>query len=182
MTQPVIYIHGEGSSGNTETAANLRNILADGYTVISPTYDCSAPLEAAEQLKALYAEHASTQPVIVGTSLGGFFANYLARVCNARAVIVNPSLTPSKSLQKYGETVETLAGYQRLEALELVQTNLPPRVVVIGMKDDVVDPRTNGLLLKNQTQTVLLEMGHRIEPAFYNTIAGLIRQLAVLPR
>jgi predicted esterase len=37
MSQPVIYVHGYGSSGNTDTAINLRRILGEGFEVISPT-------------------------------------------------------------------------------------------------------------------------------------------------
>jgi predicted esterase YcpF (UPF0227 family) len=181
MTQLVLYLHGYGSTGSTDTAVNLRRALADGFTVLSPSYDFSDPLAAARQLESLMAEHAAAAPVVVGTSLGGFFANYLARVCNARAVLVNPALKPSGSLHKYDESAATLAGYAQLEATEKAQAHRPERVVVIGTRDEVVDPRTNGLTLKDEAQTVMLDMGHRIEPAYVETIAGLVRALAAAP-
>jgi predicted esterase YcpF (UPF0227 family) len=181
MTQLVLYLHGYGSTGDTDTAVNLRRALADDFTVLSPSYDGSDPVAAALQLEALMVTHASAAPVLIGTSLGGFFANYLARVCNVRAVLINPALAPSSSLHKHGENAATLAGYQQLEAAEKVQVHRPARVVVIGLRDDVVDPRTNGLLLKDDVQTVMLDMGHRVEPAYVETIAGLARQLAAMP-
>jgi len=175
MKPTVIYIHGYGSTGATDTAKNLRSILANEVELISPTYDGSEPLAAAQQLEALVRETAGGTLLIVGTSLGGFFANYLARVCNVPAILVNPSLRPSASLHKYGESPSALAGYTQLESAEALQTTFPKRLVVVGTRDTVVDPRTNGLTLREAT--VLLDMGHRIEPAFYETIAGLILQM-----
>jgi predicted esterase YcpF (UPF0227 family) len=107
---------------------------------------------------------------------------YLSCICNARAVAINPALTPSKSLYKHREDVSAEADYRQLEASAAAKTDLPSRVVVIGMSDDVGDPRTNGLLLKEETQTVLLDMGNQIELPYYAMIAGLVRQLAVTAR
>lgn len=178
MTRPIIYVHGYGSSGNTDTAVNLRRILGNDHTVISPSYDGSKPVEAARLLEDLVAQHAAEKPVVVGTSLGGFFANFLALTAGVDAVIVNPTLTPSSSLVKYGESLEVLTAYKELQARAAAAPHKPQRVVVVGMRDDVVDPHTNGLQLKDVSSTVMLEMGHRIEPAFYGTIADLARKLA----
>lgn len=176
MSQPVIYVHGYGSSGNTETAVNLRRLLGNEFEVISPTYDGATPLEAARLLEGVLQENPSA--IVVGTSLGGFFANYLALTWNVRAVIVNPSLRPSATLHKYGENERVLAAYKDLEAMTDLAQHRPPRIVVVGLRDDVVDPRSNGLTLKDGVTTVMLDMGHRIAPAFYDTIAGLVLQQA----
>lgn len=181
MTRPILYIHGYGSSGNTDTAINLRRILGEGFDLVSPTYDGSRPLEAAQLLEQALAQlrtQYAAKPVVVGTSLGGFFANYLAVTCDVAAIIVNPSLSPSASLHKYGEGPEALAGYQVLEQRIDAATRRPERIVVVGTRDDVVDPHTNGLKLQGVNSTIMLDMGHRIEPAYYETIAGLARQLA----
>jgi predicted esterase YcpF (UPF0227 family) len=176
--RPVIYFHGYGSTGNTDTAKNLRAILAGEFDVISPTYDCSDPLAARDQLQALVAGFGPDKPILVGTSLGGFFANLMSRLCDLPAVVVNPSLRPSGSLHKYGEDATALAGYQALEAQEHAQPARPPRIVVLGTRDDVVDPHANGAQLTGNTDTVWLNMGHRIAPEFYGVIAELVRKLA----
>jgi predicted esterase YcpF (UPF0227 family) len=182
MTRPILYVHGYGSSGNTDTAINLRRILGAGFDLVSPTYDGSKPVEAAQLLEQalaqLHAQYAPVKPVVVGTSLGGFFANYLALTADVDAVIVNPSLRPSASLHKYGEGPDVLAAYQALEQRIDLSPHRPQRIVVVGTRDDVVDPHTNGLQMAEVSSTVMLDMGHRIEPAFYDTIAGLARQLA----
>lgn len=176
--RPVIYIHGYGSSGLTETATNLRRVLANEFEVISPTYDGSKPDHSMAVLEVCFQLLRARSPILVGTSLGGFFANALSRKFDVPAVIVNPSIQPSGSLHKYGEDAKVLAAYQSLEAQERARLNEPRRVVVLGSRDEVVDPRTNGMLLKGNTETVWVDMGHRIEPAFYGTIADLVRGLA----
>lgn len=176
--RPVIYIHGYGSSGQTETAVNLRRILANEFEVVAPSYDGSRPDIAMAILETTFQLLQAKSPIVVGTSLGGFFANALSRRFNAPAVIVNPATKPSTSLHKYGEDANVLATYERFEAQVDAQPHRPSRVVVLGSRDDVVDPRANGLLLKDNTETVWLDMGHRIEPAFYETIATLVRATA----
>lgn len=176
--RPVIYIHGYGSSGLTETAQNLKRILANEFQVVAPTYDASRPDMGLAILETTFMLLQARSPIVVGTSLGGFFANYLSRKFNVPAVIVNPALSPSTSLQKYGEDSKVLESFKRFETQIEAQSHRPARVVVLGSRDDVVDPRTNGLLLKDNTETVWLDMGHRIEPAFYDTIADIIRKTA----
>lgn len=175
--RPVIYVHGYGSTGNTDTAKNLRATLLGEFDVISPTYDCSDPLAARDQLTALVDSMKQDNPIIVGTSLGGFFANLVSRLCDIPVIAVNPSTLPSGSLSKYGENAVALAGYQQLEEQERSQGTSPRRIVVLGKRDDVVNPHTNGATLTGNTETVWLDMGHRIEPAFYDTIANLVRKL-----
>ena len=175
--RPVIYVHGYGSTGNTETAKNLRAVLAGEFEVMSPTYNCSDPLAARNQLVALVDSVKEHRPIIVGTSLGGFFANLVSRLCAIPVVAVNPAMQPSASLHKYGENDIALAGYKALEDEEQAQAVQPQRVVVLGSRDDVVNPHDNGAQLTANTETVWLDMGHRIEPAFYGTIAELIRSI-----
>jgi predicted esterase YcpF (UPF0227 family) len=176
--RPVIYVHGYGSTGNTETAKNLRATFVGDFDVISPTYDCSNPRAARDQLTSLVESLKQDKPIIVGTSLGGFFANLVARLCDIPVIAVNPSTQPSGSLHKYGENAEALAGYQELEEQERSQETLPRRIVILGSRDDVVNPHTNGARLTGNTETVWLDMGHRIEPVFYGTIANFVRKLA----
>lgn len=175
MQNTVIYLHGYGSNGSTDTAKGLRALLADSCEVISPTYDWSKPHGAVAGLTDLYRAHAADQPILVGTSLGGFYANYLARALNAPAVIVNPALYPSTSLAKYGESTETLAGYAELERQEAAQLSKPSRIIVLGTHDELLDHTKNGLLVQDAA-IEWLDMGHRIDPKCYGTIGAFIRR------
>ena len=38
---------------------------------------------------------------MIGSSLGGFYATYVAQVCGCRAVLLNPAVDPARDLAKY---------------------------------------------------------------------------------
>jgi pimeloyl-ACP methyl ester carboxylesterase len=178
MKPILIYIHGYGSSGNSDTARNLRELLENDFNVITPTYNGSNPIEAAMTLNAAVETAGADKAVIAGTSLGGFFANYLARKHNRPAVIVNPALTPSQALAGFHKSQPILDAYVRLEAEERAFTAMPPRQVVVGVNDDTVNPMENGMKMEGVADVTAITMGHRVEPAFYGLIVQLIRKMA----
>jgi predicted esterase YcpF (UPF0227 family) len=86
-------------------------------------YACPAlpPLaaEAIAAIEALLARHAGARVCFVGSSLGGYYATYLAEKHDARAVLVNPAIEPHVGLRAYlGEqkNFHTGAPYQLTEA------------------------------------------------------------------
>ena len=178
MVQKVLYIHGYGSNGNTETAKNLRAALGPDFDVVSPSYDGSSPGTAAFMLQATCLKSFPNKPIVVGTSLGGFFANYLSRALHLSGVIINPSLHPSTSLQKYGESADTLDTYAALEAAEQRFISSPSRIVILGTQDDILDHAKNGLMLEHEAEVILVPMGHRVDPAHIETVADAVRKLA----
>lgn len=96
MMPKIIYIHGFMSSGESEKAKQLREYFPNA-TVISPDFSPS-PKEVIQQLRNIIAP--GIQPTIaVGTSLGGFYALYLANYVGIPSFIINPSLEPHVSLQ-----------------------------------------------------------------------------------
>jgi predicted esterase YcpF (UPF0227 family) len=38
---------------------------------------------------------------VIGSSLGGFYATYVAQACDCRAVLLNPAISPERGLAKY---------------------------------------------------------------------------------
>lgn len=82
----IIYLHGYGSSGQSNTVELLRKSLPDHYHVEAPDIPVD-PVEALPYLKKLCADCQS--PIIIGTSLGGMYAQQLTdalfRIC------VNPA-------------------------------------------------------------------------------------------
>lgn len=177
MKPVLIYLHGYGSSGTSETATGLRRLLENEFEIITPTYNGANPIEAAMTLDDAVGSAPSDRVVIAGTSLGGFFANYLARKHGLPAVMVNPTLKPSESLAEFHKAQPILDAYIRLEAEEKEFTAMPPREVVVGLNDEVVNPAEHGLTLKNVADILEIPMGHRVEPEFYGVIAKVIQEL-----
>ena len=174
----IAYIHGFNSAPNTKTFIGLKERLPDLH-VVSLEYDYINPDPAYLNLLAQAEELLTEDPdiVFVGTSLGGFWAHKLSVRFNATCVLVNPSIHPCVSLQKYiGDNVN----YSTSEIKTLTKSNCDsykkyeedvnlfiPRsrtVVVLGMKDDVLDPSETEAFFKDAAEIIKIEdMGHRVE-------------------
>ena len=100
----IIYIHGFKSSGESEKSKQLKAAFPDD-TVVAPDFSPN-PAEAVKQLHALIAKHLEPT-IIVGTSLGGFYATYLAVMYDVSAFIINPALEPHVSL------IDKVGNYKR---------------------------------------------------------------------
>jgi len=89
----IVYIHGFGSCGESNKVKLLKNYFKN---VVSFNLDPS-PKKAINQLIP-YAKPSNT---LIGSSLGGYYAIYLAEKYGLKAVLLNPSLKPYKTLKKY---------------------------------------------------------------------------------
>ncbi|HEY4072741.1 MAG TPA: YqiA/YcfP family alpha/beta fold hydrolase [Herbaspirillum sp.] len=85
---------------------------------------------------------------IVGSSLGGFYATWLAQRLDCRAVLLNPAVQPPRDLQQYvgvttqyhsNEPFEFKAGYMaELQALTVPAISRPERYFLIAATGDEV--------------------------------------------
>lgn len=95
----ILYIHGFNSAGYGDKINYLKKAFGP-RNIIAPTLDYD-PREAVAQLEFLVdAIKDKDRLYIFGTSLGGFYALYLAEKFKVAAVLINPSIDPYKSLQK----------------------------------------------------------------------------------
>jgi uncharacterized protein len=97
-----IYLHGFNSGGTSSKASQLRSMLAP-VPVLSPTYPAHKATRAVSFLRdyisAAKREQTHATPlVLIGSSLGGFYAQTLAREFAARIVLINPSIAPDETL------------------------------------------------------------------------------------
>ncbi len=99
----LIYLHGFNSS----PASHKANLLRD-YMVARGEADqfaCPAlshwPKEAIAQVEKWIAQHQKQNITLIGSSLGGYYAIYLAEKYKLKAVLVNPAVKPAVSLESY---------------------------------------------------------------------------------
>lgn len=59
------------------------------------------PVQAAELLRELIEPLRNHKPVLIGSSLGGFYATWLAETYGLRAALVNPAVRPYELLRRY---------------------------------------------------------------------------------
>src|SRR4051812_38422900 len=100
LSMKMIYLHGFNSAGSSSTAQKLKKILPD---IITPTINYYSPDSANSQIKtlieSLFIEDKDI--VLIGTSLGGFWALYFAQQYKLRCIVNNPSIKPWKTLERY---------------------------------------------------------------------------------
>jgi predicted esterase YcpF (UPF0227 family) len=121
----LLYIHGFLSSPQSAKARLtqewLREYRPDWH------YECPAlssyPVQARATLENTCARLGCNDAVyLIGSSLGGFWATYLAERYGFPAVLVNPAVHPQR---RFGELVgQTLKNYHTAETYRLTQADL----------------------------------------------------------
>jgi predicted esterase YcpF (UPF0227 family) len=145
----ILYIHGFNSSGNSGKVAALRSAFSD-MEVSSPTFSHRAGETASrvsDETKLLMRRHAG-EVVIVGTSMGGFWANWAASLMGLRAVLINPALHPSQTLRMaIGQEMEPGVVWSQENCDEYVEFERQgsdrmrqPMTVMVALDDEVIQP------------------------------------------
>lgn len=101
MTTSILYIHGLNSSPASLKASLLRRAmqqlgLQEQLRVPALHHH---PRQAIAQLETLVAELG--RPVLVGSSLGGYYATYLAQRHGLPALLINPAVHPHLRFDGY---------------------------------------------------------------------------------
>jgi len=95
-----MYLHGFNSSPQSHKAQVLERYLADQG--LGAEYACPAlPPLASDAIRAIEARIKGSEVSFVGSSLGGFYATYLAEKYGARAALINPAIDPHIGLRAY---------------------------------------------------------------------------------
>jgi len=102
MAFSIVYIHGFNSSPQSHKAQQFRQWIAEHHPDITLHIPALKPfpLDAIKQLEdlaALNPHHTG----FIGSSLGGFYAVWLAEKFHACAVLINPAVRPFDSLARY---------------------------------------------------------------------------------
>lgn len=93
----IIYIHGFRSSGDSGKAGLMKDVFTD-TKVLSPTLSAH-PAEAIGQIEGLL-KVLSGRTLLVGTSLGGFYALYLSCKHGIACCAINPAWQADNSLAR----------------------------------------------------------------------------------
>ena len=76
----------------------IKNNFSDTKLIIPNIADKFS--EAIPQLNKLVSEDLSESKSFIGSSLGGFFATYFAELYEQKAVVINPAINPSNSIEQ----------------------------------------------------------------------------------
>ncbi|MET3433165.1 putative esterase YcpF (UPF0227 family) [Herbaspirillum seropedicae] len=99
----ILYLHGFRSSPQSYKARLMGQRMAD--LGLQEHYLCpqlpASPAAAIALAGALVAQVEPAQLTVVGSSLGGFYATWLAERLGCRAVLLNPAVKPPRDLESY---------------------------------------------------------------------------------
>jgi predicted esterase YcpF (UPF0227 family) len=149
----IVYLHGFNSSPASHKAQVFKSYLQGRG--LAHLYACPAlpdtPAEAIRAIERVIEGQDARKLTFLGSSLGGFYATYLAEKLDCRAVLINPAITPHVGLEAYlgpqknlhsGQPYElTRAHLEGWRAL-LVERIDPERyLLLLETGDDVLDWR-----------------------------------------
>ena len=152
MSGSILYIHGFNSAPESTKASQLATVMQRiglGHDLHVPALH-HHPREAIAQLQASIDELG--RPLLVGSSLGGYYATYLAEQLGLKALVINPAVSPHRMFDGYlgtqtnhysGETWElTLDHVAALAELEVPAPQDPQRYHVwLQTGDETLDYR-----------------------------------------
>ena len=165
----LLYLHGFRSSPKSTKAQHMASVMAAQFGQVHwwcPQLPPS-PKAAAELILASTRDWPAATSAVMGSSLGGFYATWLASQRDVRAVLINPAVFPARDLAKYiGEQTTWQAPEERfyfapefvteLKALEVAALENPKRVLAfIAKGDEVLDWREMSGRYPNSQQVVL---------------------------
>ena len=153
MNAKILYLHGFRSSPASWKIRLLSEQMAAtglGERLLCPALS-HVPSEAIAQAEALITAAADGPLTLIGSSLGGYYATWLAEKHDLRAVLINPAVLAPLSLTEHigkqtnlhtGETFEFAASHiDELRAIE-VPTITPERyLLLVETGDEVLDYR-----------------------------------------
>jgi len=154
----VVYLHGFRSSPKSVKAQAMMRAVDALPAASRPTHFVPdlghAPADAIAKVLALVDAHRNEHDALafIGSSLGGYYATYLAELLGARAVLINPAVRPYDDLAAYkgtqanmysGERFEvTDAHFDELRALAVPRITRPGRYfLLVQSGDEVLDYR-----------------------------------------
>lgn len=147
----LIYIHGFNSSPASVKSGLLKermSAIGRGAEFLAPALP-HGPEKAARLLDALAREHPGA--ALVGSSLGGYYATWLAERHGMKAVLLNPAVRPYELLKGHvgpqqnlhtGECYELTAQHvEELRALEVAKITPRRYFLIAATADEVLDYR-----------------------------------------
>ncbi|MCX8085481.1 MAG: esterase [Rhodocyclaceae bacterium] len=167
----ILYLHGFTSGPQSKKAQALARRMAErGFAdrFLCPQLPASpaAAIALAEALLAQVGAGQTAAVTLIGSSLGGYYATYLAERHGLKAVLVNPAVVAALELERYlgpqtwvytGERFEfTRAHLEELRHLEVPRLSDPVRYwLLVETGDEVLDYRAAVARYAGARQTVL---------------------------
>lgn len=167
----VFYIHGFNSlATGSKKITDFSRFL--GMTVTPLDYESGNFYDNnIEKMIKVINKFKNQEPhIFIGTSLGGFYAANLATIFNGTAIMLNPAINPSQTLQKYLGINENYTTFQTYTLVEEKVNSYPDiripekTLVLLNEGDEVISSLDTISFLDNKYRYVLFPGGnHRFD-------------------
>lgn len=152
-TTHLLYLHGFRSSPQSNKVRIMSEHVATRHPKVrwwSPQLPPS-PREAAAVIAEGIANWPRQSMAVMGSSLGGYYASWVAQLARCKSVMINPAVNPARDLEKYiGEQSnwhdpedtfffrpEYIEELRQLDTSAM--TPAAPEMVLIAQGDEVLD-------------------------------------------
>lgn len=174
----LVYLHGFRSSPRSSKAVLTREVINAVSTSSNPIeFYCpqllASPKESMEMVTSYIDQSRAESIVVIGSSLGGFYTNYLAEKYGCKAVVLNPAVRAARELEPH---VGMMTAYDsdepfdfrleyidELKALQVEKISKPERYFLMAAKgDELLDWREMVAFYSGAKQLVLEGSDHGI--------------------
>ncbi|HIO76544.1 MAG TPA: esterase YqiA, partial [Gammaproteobacteria bacterium] len=167
----VLYLHGFLSSPQSKKAQQTLRYCKQrgmGENVLIPQMR-HGPAQTMAELKVIVEAQDSRRLVLIGSSLGGFYATYLAEEYGFPAVLINPAVRPFELWQEhlgqhrnyYTDEIHTVTKkhIEELKKLDRSQLQYPRNIMVLLQSGDEVLDYTQAREKFNSSRCIVRENG-----------------------
>ena len=167
-TTHLLYLHGFRSSPQSNKSRQMAAHVASEHPQVrwwSPQLPPS-PRDAAAMIAAGIANWPRKTMAVVGSSLGGYYASWVAQLASCKSVMINPAVNPARDLQRcVGEQTawhnpeeHFFFSPDYIDELRQLDTRRmsasAPEMVLIAQGDEVLDWREMSERYPNALQLV----------------------------
>jgi uncharacterized protein len=170
----IVYLHGFNSSPQSGKAQSLRRHLDErgrGAEFVCPQLPHQPGLAVAA-VEAEMARRPRDKVTLVGSSLGGFYATWLAEKHNLRAVLINPAIEPHVGLRAYLGPQHPFGGAEHYELTEehlrqwkelfVIKVRPERYLLIVETGDEVLDYRAAVRKYRGAKQVVVQGGDHSL--------------------
>jgi predicted esterase YcpF (UPF0227 family) len=168
----LVYLHGFRSSPNSSKAVATREaVRALSSTAHTYEWYCPQLLASPKHSMEMVIQHIdhsdADRIVVIGSSLGGFYTNYLAEKYQCKGIALNPAVYAARELEPHvgmmtaydsDEPFDFKAEYiDELRALQVNQITDPGRYFLIAAKGDELLDWTEMVAFYSGSKQLVLE-------------------------
>ena len=169
MKTVAIYFHGLGGTSDSSKGKSLKDYLSQyGIDVIIPDLSPDPSIVKSEidsLIRSLFdGDNRAEKLVLVGISLGGFYARYFGERFDAPYVIVNPVIHPTKILRQFigckvlhaDDMLEIDEDFvSKFDALETTEMSGSLANVMLSLDDQTIPYQESNIFFKHAKNLVL---------------------------